>query len=497
MAITSELTPDDYNMAFGQNLFGFSGLGPSESKYVIRVKDGVTVLSDLRQGPNPAGDAIFDIQNVLQSYVSPSHYWIEQLGIYDQDPGIANANIPFTNSELENFGYSLEYGTETGGVYTATQTLTGFNALGGTKEYYSNYWKYLDYQPRVSTEFDQCYSTTVTRQANVLTDWENQKQVGTLQGGYPGAFMSGTDYVLQYNRTTEQHLTASFFNELERVSVPPYGTPGARSIEGFFITAFNGATQIGQTFIPNIVRNGCGPNINRNDGDTVTDDTLVCTMGVGPANLDLMRYYANSTGSIQIYALPNSTTHYYITSHAATSITCTGNIEPGVSDDPLHMPIRVDIVENTCLDYEPLEFSWQNSFGFRDYFVFDKKQQQSISVGRNDYLDSPVDFSGDAVSSGATYGNRGYTTYSQKIEERYLATTGFMDDATALYLRNLYQSPDVRVRLTNKYAKPFDGVFFPVNMLTNRWNEKNFQKDKLFQYEATFKLANNIKSMRG
>jgi len=493
MPITSEITPDEYNMAFGQNLFGFSGL-ITEDKYVIKVKDGATVLSDLRQGPNPAGDAIFDIQNVLQSYVSPSHYWIEQLGIYDQDPSIINANVPFTNSELENFGYSLEYGSETGGVYTAQQTLTGFNALGGTKSYYSNYWKYETYQPRVATDTDQCGSTIVTRQGKPLTDWQNEKRVDTLQGGWPGAFISASDNVLQYNRTEDQHLTVSFFNELERATTP--STPAARSIEGFFITAFNGATQIGQTFIPNIVRNGCGPNINRNDGNVVTDDTLVCTMGVGPKNLDLMRYYQNSVGSIQIYALPNSTTHYYITSHSSTPIACPNTEEPGVSDDPLHTPIRVDIVENTCLDYEPLEFSWQNSFGFRDYFVLDKKQQQSISVGRNDYLDSPVDFAGDAADAGALYGNRGYTTYSQKIEERYLATTGFMDDTTAFYLRNLYQSPDVRVRLTDKYSE-LGSVFFPVNMLTNRWNEKNFQKDKLFQYEATFKLANNIKSMRG
>lgn len=494
MAITNELTPDLYNMAFGQNLFAFTGL-VTEDKYVIKVKDGITVLADLRQAANPAGDAIFDIQNILQSYVSPSHYWIEQLGIYDQDPGIATANVPFTNSALENYGYNIEYGSETDGVYTAIQTLTGFNALGGTKAYYSNYWKYTEYQPRVATDTDQCGSTIVTRQARVLTDWQNEKRVDTLQGGYPAAFMAGTQFVLQYDRTTEQHLTASFFNKLERVSTP--STPDAKSIEGFFITSFNGATQLSQTFIPNLVINGCGPNVNRNDANIVTDTNLVCTMGVGPKNLELMRYYGSDPGSAQIYALDSNATHYYITAHSATPIACPNTEVVGVSDDPLFTPIRVDIVTNTCLDYEPLEFSWQNSFGFRDYFVLDKKQQQSVSVGRNNYLNSPVNFDGDATDAGAVYGNRGYTTYSQKIEERYLATTGFMSDATALYLRNLYQSPDVRVRLTDKYAKPFDGVFFPVNMLTNRWNEKNFQKDKLFQYEATFKLANNIKSMRG
>lgn len=493
MAITSELTPDNYNMAFGQNLFTFTGL-TTEDKYVIRVKDGATILADLRQGPNPVGDAVFDIQNVLQSYVSPSHYWIELLGIYDQDPGIAQKNVPFTNSVLENFEYDLDYGGETAGVYTPVASFAGFNVLGGTKEYYSNYWNYETYQPRVKTDTDQCGSTITERVGKPLTDYKNEKIVTTLSGGYPADFMTANGEVLQYNRTVDQHLTVSFFNELSRNTSP--STPAARSIEGFHITTYNGATLISQDFIPNLVINGCGPNVNRNDGTLPDGDTLVCTMGVGPKNLDLMRYYQYDPGSIQIYSLPSNITHYYVTSHASTPIACPNTVTEGVADDPLHTPIRVDIVDNTCLDYEPLEFSWQNSFGFRDYFVFDKKQQQSISVGRNDYLNSPVDFAAAAADAGALYGNRGYTTYSQKIEERYLATTGFMDDATALYLRNLYQSPDVRVRLTDKYSE-LGSVFFPVNMLTNRWNEKNFQKDKLFQYEATFKLANNIKSMRG
>ena len=488
MAITNELTPDEYNLAYGQNLFGFSGLA-SEDKYVIKVKQAATVLADLRQPANPAGDAVFDIQNILQSYVDPSVYWIEQLGIYSQP---TSTNIPFTNSSREAFGYSLEYGSETNGVYTATQTLTGFNVLGGAKAYYENDWKWTLYRPRVSQDTDQCQSTEVTRQAKVLTDWSNLKQVDQLTGGYPGAILTGTDQVLQFDRTESQHLTASFFNELER-TIP---SPPARSIEGFYITAFNGLTQVSQQFIPNIVKNGGGPNENRGDGNIVSADDLVITMGIGPKNLDLMRWYASTATSVQIYQLPSNTTHYYVSSHPATPIACPGTIEIGVSDEPLHTVIRVDVKADDDCGYEPLEFSWQNSFGFRDYFVFDKKQQQSITVKRNDFLDSPVNFAGIADQATAEYGSRGFTTYSQNIQERYLATTGFMQDETAMYLRNLYQSPDVRVRLTDKY-NDFGTLFFPVNLLTGRWQEKSFRKDKLFQYEIQFKLANNIKSMRG
>jgi len=490
MAITNSLTPGSYNMAYGQNLFGFTGL-VSEDKYVIRVKDGATVFADLRQGPNPSNDAVFDIQNIIQSYVSPSVYYIERLGQHDKDPGPANLNTPLENSANENFEYDVEYGYEENGVYTAISTLTNFNALGGTKKYYDNLWDAQTYRPKIAIDSDQCSSTITTRVGNILTDYANVKQQSQLSGGFPTTTIDASDDVLQYNKTATDHLTASFFNELERSSP----LPDARSIDAFVIWQFSGSTPLGGTLIPNIIRNGGGPNTDLGDNVGPNADTLAITMGIGPQNLKLMRYYSDSIGSIQIYNLSSSTTHYYITTHASCNPACLTEF-PGISDDHLHMPIRVDIVDENCLDYNRLEFSWQNSFGFRDYWTFEKKQQQSISVGRNDYLDSPVDFGGTAADAGAIYGNRGYTTYSQKIEERYLATTGYMDDATAFYLRNLYQSPDVRVRLTDKYSELGD-VFFPVNLLTNRWNEKNYKKDKLFQYEATFKLANNIKSMRG
>jgi hypothetical protein len=492
MAITSELTPDQFNLAYGQNLFAFTGI-TNEDKYAIRVKQGVNILADLRQSRNASGDAVFDIQNIIQSYVQPSKYWVEQLGIYDQDPGIITANLPFTNSENEVFGYNLEYGYETSGVYTGIATLSNFRAIGGSKMYYENYWKYDTWRPRVAGDGTGC--TETTRTGEVLTNWNNLKQVGQLSGGYPTRILSGSDQVLQYNKQVDHHLTNSYFNDVEESTViaPPVTV---NSIEAFQINVYNGNTLVQSVMIPNIIRNGGGPNTDLGDGATLQAEDLVITMGTGPANLDLMRYYNDSTTSIQIFNLASDATHYYISTHAATDeVECTTEW-PGIADQPIHRVVRVDIVPDNCFDYEPLEVSWQNSFGFRDYYVFNKRQQQSISVTRNDYLADDIGYSGPAADAGANYGDRGYTTYSQKIQEKYLANTDYMQDFEATYLRNLYQSPDTRVRLTDKYSE-FNGVFWPVNLLSSGWTEKNYRKDKLFQYEIQFKLANNIKSMRG
>ena len=86
---------------------------------------------------------------------------------------------------------------------------------------------------------------------------------------------------------------------------------------------------------------------------------------------------------------------------------------------------------------------------------------------------------------------RGTTTYSQKIELQYTATTDYMTDEEAAYLQNLFMAPDVRVRFGKQ------GHFEPVTLLTNSWTEKTHRKNQLFQYEVTFKRAHGIKSQRG
>ena len=494
MAIANTLNPDDFNLAFGHNLFGFNGL-TTEDKYVIRIKEGTTVLADLRQGPNLEGDAIFDVQNVLQSYVQPSAYYAERLGQHEVTPFV---NTPLLNSANEVFQYNLTYGYELAGAVTELSTLADFRAFGGAKPYYDTEWKWTTYQPEVEGDDSVDACTVVTRTGAILTDYDNLQVVGDLGGGYPTRMLSSGSRVQHYKKTRNQHLTLSYFNDLERAAPPnPPANTKVRTIEMFTVSVYDGNTLISTLNVPNIIRNGGGPNVDIGNGLVATGDTTAITFGCGPMNLNGMRYYQASTGGISFFNLPSNATHYYVSTHAWTPSGCTTE-EPNITDIPLHYVARVDIVDDNCLDYTPLEVSWQNSFGFRDYYLFNKRQEQSISVNRNNFLKSNINYGGLSDDAGANYGDRGYTTYSQKIQEQYVANTGYMEDSTAMYLRNLYQSPDVRVRLTNKYTEStYDELFYPVNLLTSSWAEKNYKKDKLFQYEMRFKLANNIKSMRG
>ena len=72
--------------------------------------------------------AIFDIQNTLQNFVSPSINSVEETGY------VGN---PLLNSANESTPYTLVFGSETSGVVsTAGSTTIPQIAFGGTKEYF-------------------------------------------------------------------------------------------------------------------------------------------------------------------------------------------------------------------------------------------------------------------------------------------------------------------------------------------------------------------------
>ena len=75
------------------------------------------------------------------------------------------------------------------------------------------------------------------------------------------------------------------------------------------------------------------------------------------------------------------------------------------------------------------------------------------------------------------------------MTETYTANTKYLTDAESEYLKNLFISPDTRVKI--------DGVWRPVILTSNTWTEKTYRKDKLFQHTIQFRLANPIETQRG
>jgi hypothetical protein len=150
------------------------------------------------------------------------------------------------------------------------------------------------------------------------------------------------------------------------------------------------------------------------------------------------------------------------------------------------------INDEPCNDYPHVQFAWQNSYGYRDYFTFTKKVTHSTKTKNNNFLKGAADYNG--LDYSVDLQDRGLTTYSQKIENNFTVQSGYMNDAEAELLKHLYQSAEVKVRFSEG---PYADQWVPVTITNTTYNEKTFRKDRLFQYTVNFRLASNIKSMRG
>lgn len=488
MAVILTQNPGLHNFAYGANACTLSGIPGNAQKYVLQIRamDGTTVLATLRQSKNQNNVAQFDIQNVLQSYVGVPKLKIDNLG---------TAGNILDTSDNEVYEYYLRIGFETNGVLTIEDTVYGkYQVVAGSKEYWEVNGNAIiennDYRlrPLLEAEGPDCYS--VQDMGNPLS---NVRRFYTKFGN-PYAWPIGDNswdtvqkvYVEECRE--KERLTKSYWNQVD----PDGANAMTNHIAGVQILVFNGNTIIDDVVIPNSTANGGGPALPGTVGVIPgSGDTLVITMGIGPANLSFFNYF-NETGFAATFQLPSNWTHYYITPVAnQTDNTCNSGVDQGIYGEPIINPTLVLRKEDNCSDFDPIRFSWVNEYGYMDYYSFDKKNVKTVSTKRNTYLKESNDY--NSSSFYIARGDRGVTTYSMKSEETFEANTGYMTDAEAETLQYLFRSADVRVQSTRFGTQDY----IPVVITDTKWMEKTNRVDRLFQYTVKFKLAHNIKTQRG
>lgn len=452
--ISVEQTPGNFNKAFGINPISLGGI-TGFNKYVLRLKKDGDIIADIRQTPNKNFNALYDIQNVLQTYIKPSKIGFENI-----------TDIEATFEEW--FKYDFEYGIEDiNGNYINSGDLTDYLVFGGKKEYYE---LYVD---------EDIYSAGV-EQGICLTDRLRLQAAGLP---FKPTSILNNDEVYTHEVYNGDYYTISFYNNLiKKVKFSFYDN------EGTLISVDNLLTDITAPFI---------------------------TVGIGPKNL----------------IIPTFTKYYFIEIF--------DDLEAERGSYKSHF---VEIKELECNDFDPIQFSWLNSYGFRDYYTFRKKNTRRINVERNSYKKSLIDYNAETID--VIQGDRGEKIYSQKIEQSYTAATDYLLDVDSAFLENMIKSPDVRVKLpvksvaptppippttsfiwnlnTNRWINEFrnwnfgnimtnafmnfnvmgneennDFNFEPVILLTNEYNERTFRTDAFYQIEVEFKLSNNKKSLRG
>lgn len=130
---------------------------------------------------------------------------------------------------------------------------------------------------------------------------------------------------------------------------------------------------------------------------------------------------------------------------------------------------------------EETTFVFVNNYGYYDYYTIGNPIRKNTNVGRETYDKVFEDYS----SATSTYDitRRGTKQYYTDYSDDYTISTGFLNKATADWFTQLFNSTNVFIQE--------DGNFIPITITnTNyRWDLTN-NRDKLFQYEITFKYSN-------
>ena len=475
MAITVLQQPSSpFDMAYGANPVTLGGIGVTEDKYALRITiiGQTDPIADIRQTPNRQGRAIFDIQNVLQAYVGPQSNKIDSLNV----PGFQqNTRMALAGPTL--IEYQISYAAESGGVVGSFTTLpTVFTVIAGSKQYFQVPFDTNPYQPLIEGDDTALPCSVIDRSAKPLSD--NNFTIADELPSKSGAIYSSPGGIDVHNVYPNDECTKTFYQKVER-SASQSPNAAVQGIEAFYILQYSATSSsaIQTNIITNTQSNGGGPNISLGQGTLISGQFQTITIASGPANLPV--------------PLNAATAYYYIIPAVW-----------GCSEDPQS---QIDVMtaaawraqkyivnQEPCNDYPHVQFAWQNSYGYRDYFTFTKRVDHNTKTKNNNFLKGAADYNSNNYS--VDLQDRGLTTYSQKIENMFKVESGYMKDEEAELLKHLYQSGEVKAKFS---TGPYANQWVPIIITNTSYNEKTYRKDRLFQYTVSFKLASNIKSMRG
>ena len=441
--------PNEVELAYGPVIVTTYNSDTDGVQHAMKVFDSAgNQLAFYRQPPNPVGYTHFDISKILQRQLQP-------------DP-LLEGITALDTSEDEVFEYEFTYGhiDPTSNTYiSASDPIADKRVLYGRKTFSEVDWSKTPYVPTLfeNTEVTPPENEIISR-GRFLSDRTYYTQdASTLPGTVPTK-VTGTVY--RMSRRSDDDLTFSWMNDWEGSTVT-----GFSGLAGFAIDTYDADDNlITTTTTTNIINNGGGPNTAPTDNIQPSGSYSVISIAAGNNNTDVN--------------LSTGLSYYYITPYIF-------KYDPGLQSGKAfaYDPVRVDIDDSNCATgFTPIEFSWVNSYGFKDYFTFEKRNEKQTKVQRSTYNKTFPDWS--QATYAPTAQNRGESVYGVEVDDSYTATTRYITEDEMIYLRNLIVSPEVKIKFedTNEWV--------PVIITTDTWTQRSFVKDGLFQLEIRFKLAN-------
>ena len=163
------------------------------------------------------------------------------------------------------------------------------------------------------------------------------------------------------------------------------------------------------------------------------------------------------------------------------------------ADNIISQTYTFNIHTDDCKGFETIRLTWLNRLGTWDYYNFTKKSVRSLKTKKTRYTQMR------GVWNQERYQEHGYLggekVYSQDTKETIKVNTAFLTDEEAIWLEELFTSPDVYILqgyetsdlggYINKYVEP-------CIVSSNTYVRKTKANDKLVQYTLNIERSNNI-----
>ena len=486
MAIIVSQGPAEYNLVVSPNVYTLSGIGPTDDGYALQVdawdEDTVTSteIATILQPANPAGVAHFDISKILQSYM---------------DIKFVEDTAKATDTDGTSFSYRVRYGRVVNDVPLFEP---GYDTVRYVLNGYED-WRSMNWPTQTAFIPDP---------GNIACETGGTSQAARYQEQY--------NYLHNYPKTSipirsASYRTLSFFNRIRDwnqgvdwgVNIQPY----AVRIKFFTVTG----TLIQTAIYALSDTTGLGPRttFDATSVGSYTNDELIGTIGAGPQNLIDAGYWPNGSSAIWNQVIQTWGNYAVIWNLAQASAIvdsyqidvmsidqCKVNAEGmPTSNDAATLEPYLDAViysetfqiENPCTGYEPVNVSFLNQYGVKDYFSFDRRNTYNQSVKRNNY-DKVLGSWSDATFAVDPHG-RGRKTFSTEIETNMELNSYWMSDEESAWLEELFTSPHIQVY--------YNGIWTPAVITSNSYEQKTNVRNGLFQHTLNIRFANTKRVQRG
>lgn len=450
MAINILQQPTSPNMANADLLFEVSSSQYTQPQFQfvcdVFQSGSATLIQRIKQQPNPSGYGVFNMRQILSYQLDSDKNW---------------KTAKFATASQAEKRFVIKFGEEYGSSVSSSVSLyNGINQtasqapaksgsayytiINGLVEPNAGYWNFPS----------QSYFTpTITPTAGA----------DTIQAENTLTYAPTTKVVQVGEYETISLINGNFDNGAT-----------AQDIFGLQVDQYDSSnTLISSSFTPNITSNGGGARTSISQLWTAisasqTAGTQLLTIGVGPQNLSDAGTPISSSCAyyevkvvLQDSANTKDTTNYYAYR-------------------------RYNIGGAECIS-NGARFAWKNEFGMWDYYTFTLAEAQTSNMERLDYQQVFVPYNTSTTAVNYDITRRGANPFNTKITQDKTANSNWLTQTEADWLRELFYSTDVYIQ---------DGSNFLPIVITNASvvEKTNPRTQKLFNYQVTYRLANQPRS---